>query len=406
MVTFVGDGGSDTLVGRNSADRLFGLGGNDTLNGGNGNDTLFGGAGADRLIGSGGADRVVGGAGRDILTGGAGADVFVFDDLDTGSATSRRADVITDFGEGDIIDLRAVDVLYLDEFFNTESPDRGGLSVWQAAGNTYVTWNTFDGMHDIQVTGFEGTADDLLRQIRWYDDDNVGRTDTVATIGAGQTRVGTLEVPQDEDWFRIDLVAGKVYDFFVEGKEDGFGTAREPDIALYSASGYFLEDDWDAGRFPWLEQDGGTYYLAVSSDSNNANATYRVGVTSRVYSDDHSNDIDGATRLGVGRSRTGVIELREDVDTFAVTLEAGQTYQVDLTSRANSGHPLDDPILQMVDEYWSIVAEDDDGGTGLNARIVHTPEEDGTYYLGVTDSIRGYGAYRIGIVELDDALNA
>jgi Ca2+-binding RTX toxin-like protein len=43
----------------------------------------------------------VGQGGDDILTGGAGADLFVFADGD-------GADVITDFGDGDRIDLRAV----------------------------------------------------------------------------------------------------------------------------------------------------------------------------------------------------------------------------------------------------------------------------------------------------------
>jgi len=80
-------------------DLLIGNEGNNTLAGQGGNDTLLGGDGTDTLNGGTGNDRLDGGRGDDALTGDTGTDRFVF-------ATRYGVDTITDFEEGDIIDLK------------------------------------------------------------------------------------------------------------------------------------------------------------------------------------------------------------------------------------------------------------------------------------------------------------
>ena len=96
--------GKDNLDGAGGDDVLRGGGNNDKLTGGTGNDLLDGGAGQDVLSGGAGDDVLLGGSGHDKLSGGAGADIFVFDD-DFG------ADIISDYGRGDRIDLSAIEGL-------------------------------------------------------------------------------------------------------------------------------------------------------------------------------------------------------------------------------------------------------------------------------------------------------
>jgi len=135
--TFSGNGGADTLAGGLGNDRLDGGAGLDTADysylstgiaatasasgtttlvagdgdtdrlvqvenilGGSGADRLFGDGGANALSGGAGADTLSGGGGADTLHGGDGADRFVFgpDALDT-------ADMIVDFGTGDVLDI-------------------------------------------------------------------------------------------------------------------------------------------------------------------------------------------------------------------------------------------------------------------------------------------------------------
>ncbi|GIT91886.1 hypothetical protein JANAI62_23430 [Jannaschia pagri] len=88
-----GDAGNDILLGGGGADDLNGGMGEDVLIGGGGPDALRGGAGNDVLRGEAGGDRLYGGTGNDVVSGGEGADVFVF-------GTGDGADVLLDFEAG------------------------------------------------------------------------------------------------------------------------------------------------------------------------------------------------------------------------------------------------------------------------------------------------------------------
>ncbi|TNC74595.1 Ig-like domain-containing protein [Rubellimicrobium roseum] len=98
----------DVLRGGLGSDSVGGGTGDDRMTGGDGKDRLWGGSGHDSLRGDAGNDRLNGGSGRDALEGGAGADVFVLSTF-----TSRSADTIADWGDGDRIGLsaRALDLL-------------------------------------------------------------------------------------------------------------------------------------------------------------------------------------------------------------------------------------------------------------------------------------------------------
>jgi len=111
--TLNGNAGDDVLYGGKESDfidggvgndLIFGNNNNDFLNGGNDNDTLRGGKENDVLNGGSGDDVLIGDLGQDILTGGPGNDRFV---LTTTAAAIvlGQADIITDFGAGDLIGL-------------------------------------------------------------------------------------------------------------------------------------------------------------------------------------------------------------------------------------------------------------------------------------------------------------
>ena len=81
--------------------------GNDTLIGNDSANSLSSGAGNDQLAGNGGEDVLIGGAGTDTLAGGAGSDTFRFEALGDSLVGAGR-DVVSDFADGDKIDLSAL----------------------------------------------------------------------------------------------------------------------------------------------------------------------------------------------------------------------------------------------------------------------------------------------------------
>jgi Ca2+-binding RTX toxin-like protein len=103
-VVFVGTERNDTIAGNDRHNRMSGNDGADKLYAASADDTLSGGAGADLLAG---------GRGHDRLTGGTGSDTFLFDT----KATTRNADVVTDFGVGK--DRIALDHDVFDELAKT-----------------------------------------------------------------------------------------------------------------------------------------------------------------------------------------------------------------------------------------------------------------------------------------------
>lgn len=92
-----------------------------------------------------------------------------------------------------------------------------------------------------------------------------------------------------------------------------------------------------------------------------------------------------------------------DVDFFRFTGTPGEVVRVDLEGGATGAGTLGDPFLGFFDSGCINVAIDDDGGAGLNSRLLATIPADGVFILGVTlccDSEflgGGIGTYRLTV---------
>lgn len=75
----------------------------------------------------------------------------------------------------------------------------------------------------------------------------------------------------------------------------------------------------------------------------------------------------------------------------AVTLIKGRSYQIDLVSSDF------DAYMRIEDAGGRTVAEDDDGGAGLNARVKFTPPDDATYKIYATTFAGGTGNYTLTV---------
>ena len=112
------------------------------------------------------------------MYGGPGNDTYRFDDRDAGDAmVGPLSDVIFDFSAGDVLDLMAVDIFDLSR--GGPDPARGSFSTWQAGGSTFVSWNTFGAVHDVELLG--ASRETPFRQIVWYEDDYLANVNTSRT---------------------------------------------------------------------------------------------------------------------------------------------------------------------------------------------------------------------------------
>ena len=124
-------------------------------------------------------------------------------------------------------------------------------------------------------------------------------------------------------------------------------------------------------------------------------------------SDDFSASVATTGTVAVGGSATGEIGLvagsQRDHDWFAVTLEAGKTYRIDVKGADTGDGTLTNPVLAGVyDVSGGLVGGtgDDDGGTGRNSLKVFTPAADGTYYVAARAHGAAIGTYTVAVDEV------
>jgi hypothetical protein len=127
--------------------------------------------------------------------------------------------------------------------------------------------------------------------------------------------------------------------------------------------------------------------------------------------DDYASDVSTDGSVSVGSSVAGSIEESSDADWFAVSLEAGATYQIDLKGADTGDGTLADPNLEGIytsgKEGTSLISgtSDKDGGTGTNSRVEFIPDNTDTYYISVGAYGDTAGTYTLSVSELEGFFN-
>ena len=302
--------------------------------------------------------------------------------------------------------------------FNTSNDDDGAgrdsrltFTVEENEGGTYYVsaggWRDGTGTYEVSVTDVTGGSLD----------DHGASTGTAGTVAVGGTATGEIGHGGDTDWFAVTLEAGKTYRIDLQGASSRAGTLQDPYLrGLYDADGNRIfntsNDDDGAGKDSQLtftvgENEGGTYYVSARAWSSDDTGTYTVSVTDVT---DESTDDYGATTatagtVAVGGTATGEIGHTGDTDWFAVTLEAGKTYRIDLKGASSSSGTLRNPYLAGIhDADGNAVAgmTDDDSGRGTNSQLTFTvgENEGGTYYVSAGAWGDGTGTYEVSVTDV------
>ena len=120
--------------------------------------------------------------------------------------------------------------------------------------------------------------------------------------------------------------------------------------------------------------------------------------------EDFSAGASTSGRVAVGDTATGEVGSNGDRDWFAVELEAGRTYVIDLRGGPTDDGTLSDPYLGGIhDSGGNLIARttNDDGGEGYNSRVTFTATESGTHYIaaGAAGIFSGRGTYEVEVTD-------
>lgn len=241
-------------------------------------------------------------------------------------------------------------------------------------------------------------------------DDFASNTTTTGRITVGGSVSGNLEYAGDSDWFAVTLTAGTSYQIGIAG-----GTLSDPYLFLRNTSGTIIARDDDSGvglnsLLTYTPTTSGTFYIEARGASAYGSGTYTASVAiatnatgnggSSAAADDYAGSTSTTGSLSVGGSVSGNLESGGDSDWFRVTLTAGTNYRFGV-----NGTSLSDPYLNIRNSDGSIVASDDDSGTGLNSLLTYNATTSGTYYVdvrGATSSDIGTYTASVAVLPPDD----
>jgi hypothetical protein len=224
---------------------------------------------------------------------------------------------------------------------------------------------------------------------------------------------GEIELPGDRDRFEVRLEAGRTYRIDIDGS---------PVAARQMAGRLYALRDAEDNLVTAITRDGdtrlyvrpsaeGIYTIEAGSASDSVRNTgrYSLSVEDVTRVDDHTSAGDSV--VAVGGSLSGEVEKPGDSDWFALTLDAGALYQVEVQGRDSGRGTLADPLL------FGIYADngaggpgrrvadsgDNDSGAGADSLVLFRAPEAGVWYLGAGSNFTsGTGTYTVSVREIED----
>jgi hypothetical protein len=199
-------------------------------------------------------------------------------------------------------------------------------------------------------------------------------------INLGNRITGYFQSPEDVDWYRLSLPSAGLLVISTEGNMDTL-------LSLYDRSGNLIQEDDDSGEYGNNARiaalvPAGTYYVKVSEYENHQGRYYlmtQIREPAKPDSFESDDSITDAKEIQVGASQQRNFSTSVDVDWARIRITRQGTYEI----RARGVDDSLDTVLELINSQAETIAEDDDGGDNLDARISEVLSP-GTYYIKVS----------------------
>ena len=234
-------------------------------------------------------------------------------------------------------------------------------------------------------------------------------TTTTCSLDVPGIATGEIATATDNDYWKVTLKAGKVYEIDLEGSETGQGTLEDPIMYLLdSAETELAEADdvedknYNARLIYFIPSGkGGTHFITVNGVSGDT-GTYTLTVREHELPEpltETSDCASGSTStctMDVGDRVTGRLQNDQDTfDTWKVTLVANKTYRIAIESLGAVGPPEIEAFLYTEMGTNSLAYSypgtpvtytvPGDGGGVYRVDVRETDDQTGLYALTVTD---------------------
>ena len=276
-----------------------------------------------------------------------------------------------------------------------------GIRVSGTSGST--------GSYTVSVRALqEGEIPEVLSQVTETTDCAADDT-TTCSITIPGVATGDISTATDNDYWKMTLKAGKVYEIDFEGSETGKGTLSDPIMYLHDSALTELAEADDISsselnaRLIYLipSGNGGTYFIHVTGVSGKT-GTYTLTVREHELSKPLTETSDCATgsastcTMDVGDEVTGRFTSEDTLDTWKVTLVANKTYQIAIEPLGAVGPPFVEALLftEMGTSYLAY------SYTGSPATYAVPGDAGGAYRVDVSDSEGQPGLYVLTVTDI------
>ena len=246
------------------------------------------------------------------------------------------------------------------------------------------------------------------------EDDFVANASTTGRLSLGNVFAGNLEQAFDIDWARVTLQAGATYNIDLEGSWSNAGSLTDPFLrGIYDAAGDLIANthDDDGGyalnsNLWFTPETTGDYFVAAGAYTDRV-GSYSLSIELSDHSslaDDFTANLSTTGRLSLDDVFSGNIEQAFDVDWARVSLEAAQSYDIDLEGSPTGEGSLGDTYIRGIfDESGTMMAnsQNDDAGVGYNSYLRFTPEATGDYFIAAGAYYNRTGTY---VMSIDEAV--
>jgi hypothetical protein len=224
---------------------------------------------------------------------------------------------------------------------------------------------------------------------------------TTYTLTVETPVVGSIDVSDDQDWYRFETKAATTYVFDLEGSATGAGTLGNPYLRLLDSAGNEIAANDDAGspnsQLGYSAAADGLIYVSAQT-ADGGTGSFRLSAREVV------GDVPGNTattvELPLDTPVSGSIDFRGDEDWYRFETEPGKTYVFDLEGSDTGAGTLRNPYLLLLDEQGNPVTYNDDAGSA-NSLVGYSATADGLVYLSAQSPWGGgIGSFRLSAREV------